>query len=88
MSMWFALYNSLELLAQIHKPLQMLGSHYGVVAYTHAAEYKTPLGAMKRVFEPMLADYEVDPYEDAHYYRAFKTLRAYQPQCLARLVNI
>ena len=87
-SMWYALYNNLELLAKIHKPLEMLGSHYGVTAYTHATEYQTTLGVMKRQLEPMLAEFNVDPRENAHYYHALKTLREYQPRGLAKGVII
>lgn len=72
-SMWFALYNNLELLAKIHKPLEMLGSRHGVTAYTHATEYQTTLGVTKRVLEPMLAEFNPDPYEQAHYHLALKT---------------
>ena len=87
-SMWFALYNNLELLAKIHKPLEMLGSRHGVTAYTHATEYQTTLGVTKRVLEPMLAEFNPDPYEQAHYHLALKTLREYQPQGLGRIVKI
>lgn len=87
-SMWYALYNNLELLSKIHKPLEMLGSHYGITAYTHATEYQTVLGVMKRMLEPMLAEFNVDPREEAHYYHALKTLREYQPKGLAKGVII
>ncbi|EXI61492.1 antirepressor [Mannheimia granulomatis] len=87
-SMWFALYNSLEVLATLEKPLRAIGSPFGATAYTHATEYQTTLGVMKRMLEPMLADFEVDPFEDAHYYKALKTLRAYQPKGLGELVRI
>ncbi len=87
-SMWYALYNNLELLSKIHKPLEMLGSHYGITAYTHATEYQTVLGVMKRMLEPMLAEFNVDPREEAHYYHALKTLREYQPKGLAKGVVI
>lgn len=83
-SMWYALYNNLELLSRIHKPLEMPGSHYGVTAYTHVTEYQTTLGVMKRMLEPMLAEFNVDPREEAHYYHALKTLREYQPRGLAK----
>ena len=87
-SMWFALYNNLELLEKIHKPLEMLGSRHGVTAYTHATEYQTTLGVTKRVLDPMLAEFNPDPYEQAHYYLALKTLREYQPQGLGRIAKI
>lgn len=76
-SMWFALYNSLEVLATLEKPLRAIGSPFGATAYTHATEYQTTLGVMKRILEPMLADFEVDPFEEAHTYKALTTLRQY-----------
>lgn len=87
-SMWFALYNSLEVLATLEKPLRAIGSPFGATAYTHATEYQTTLGVMKRILEPMLADFEVDPFEEAHTYKALTTLRQYQPKGLGGLVRI
>lgn len=87
-SMWFALYNSLEVLATLEKPLRAIGSPFGVTAYTHATEYQTTLGVMKRILEPMLADFEVDPFEEAHTYKALQTLRDYKPQGLGKLVKL
>lgn len=87
-SMWFALYNSLEVLATLEKPLRAIGSPFGATAYTHATEYQTTLGVMKRILEPMLADFEVDPFEEAHYHKALTTLRQYQPKGLGGLVRI
>lgn len=87
-SMWFALYNSLEVLATLEKPLCAIGSPFGATAYTHATEYQTTLGVMKRILEPMLADFEVDPFEEAHTYKALTTLRQYQPKGLGGLVRI
>lgn len=87
-SMWFALYNSLEVLATLEKPLRAIGSPFGTTAYTHATEYQTTLGVMKRILEPMLADFEVDPFEEAHYHKALTTLRQYQPKGLGGLVRI
>ncbi|MWQ47663.1 phage antirepressor N-terminal domain-containing protein [Glaesserella parasuis] len=87
-SLWFSLYNSLDLLAKVHKPLEMLGSYYGTVAYTHATEYQTALSVFKRLFEPMYDKIEVDPYHDAHYFKALKTLREYEPRGLGALVKI
>ncbi|WP_458119101.1 hypothetical protein OF381_00360 [Mannheimia haemolytica] len=87
-SMWFALYNSLEVLATLEKPLRTIGSPFGATAYTHATEYQTTLGVMKRILEPMLADFEVDPFEEAHYHKALTTLRQYQPKGLGGLVRI
>lgn len=43
--LWFALYKCLELLDIIHKPLEALGSRFGVTAYTHATEYRNTLNA-------------------------------------------
>ncbi|WP_419844160.1 P22AR C-terminal domain-containing protein [Actinobacillus pleuropneumoniae] len=86
-SMWFALYNNLELLGQLHQPLSNIGSHFGSTAYTHYTEYQTTLGVMKSVLEPMTKDFNPDPYQEAHYYKALKTLRDYQLKGLARIVK-
>ncbi|UXN34355.1 KilA-N domain-containing protein [Avibacterium paragallinarum] len=86
-SMWFALYNNLELLRQLHQPLSNLGSHFGSTAYTHCTEYQTILGIMKSVLEPMTAEFNPNPHEEVHYHKALKTLRSYQLKGLARLVN-
>ena len=87
-SLWYALYNCLDLLDTIHKPLTALKSPYASTAYTHATEYKTSLGVAKRILEPLLADFEADPIDDAHFYLATKTLREYQPKVLAKSVRI
>lgn len=86
-SMWFALYNNLELLGQLHQPLSNIGSHFGTTAYTHYTEYKTVLGTMKSVLEPMTKEFNPDPRDDAHFYKALKTLRSYQLQGLAKIVK-
>lgn len=86
-SMWFALYNNLELLGQLHQPLSNIGSHFGSTAYTHYTEYKTILGTMKSVLEPMTKEFNPDPRDDAHFYKALKTLRSYQLQGLAKIVK-
>lgn len=86
-SMWFALYNSLDLLSKIHKPLNMLNSHYGVAAYTHATEYRNILGLMKRLLEPMTEGLIVDPIEQGHYHRALKTLRNFEPRGLGSIAR-
>lgn len=86
-SMWFALYNNLELLGQLHQPLSNIGSHFGSTAYTHYTEYQTTLGVMKSVLEPMTKDFNPDPYQEAHYYKALKTLRDYQLKGLAKIVK-
>lgn len=86
-SMWFALYNNLELLGQLHQPLSNIGSHFGSTAYTHYTEYKTILGTMKSVLEPMTKDFNPDPRDEAHFYKALKTLRSYQLQGLAKIVK-
>ena len=78
-SMWFALYNSLDLLSKIYKPLNMLNSHYGVAAYTHATEYRNTLGLIKRLLEPMTDGLIVNPIKDGHYHLALKTLRNFEP---------
>ena len=87
-SLWYALYNCLDFIELIYKPLAALNSPYASTAYTHATEYKTSLGVAKRILEPLLADFEVDPIDDAHFYFATKTLREYQPQGLAKLARI
>ena len=86
-SMWFALYNSLDLLSKIHKPLNMLNSHYGVAAYTHATEYRNILGLMKRLLEPMTDGLIADPIEQGHYHRALKTLRNFEPRGLGSIAR-
>lgn len=86
-SMWFALYNSLDLLSKIHKPLNMLNSHYGVAAYTHATEYRNTLGLMKRLLEPMTDGLIIDPIEQGHYHRALKTLRNFEPRGLGSIAR-
>lgn len=86
-SMWFALYNSLDLLSKIHKPLNMLNSHYGVTAYTHATEYRNTLGRMKNLLEPMTDGLIVDPIKDGHYHRALKTLRNFEPTGLGSIAR-
>ncbi|MFU2115428.1 P22AR C-terminal domain-containing protein [[Pasteurella] aerogenes] len=86
-SMWFALYNNLELLEQLHQPLSKIGSHFGTTAYTHYTEYKTILGTMKSILEPMTKDFNPDPRDEAHYCKALKTLRSYQLQGLAKIVK-
>ena len=85
--MWFALYNSLDLLAKIHKPLNMLNSHYGVTAYTHATEYRNTLGRMKNLLKPMTDGLIVDPIKDGHYHRALKTLRNFEPTGLGSIAR-
>lgn len=87
-SMWFALYNSLEVLATLEKPLRAIGSPFGATAYSCASEYQTTLGVMKRILAPMLAEFEADPFEEAHTYKALKTLREYKPQGLGKLVKL
>ena len=86
-SMWFALYNNLELLGLLHQPLSNIGSHFGSTAYTHYTEYKTILGTMKSVLEPMTKDFNPDPRDEAHFCKALKTLRSYQLQGLAKIVK-
>lgn len=87
-SLWFACYNNLELLGKIYQPLNALGSPYGVTAYTHATEYQTTLGALQRLLVPLLAEFDVDPRQEAHYYRALRTLREYEPKGLGAIVRI
>lgn len=87
-SLWFALYNNLELLEKIHKPLELLNSRYGVTAYTHATEYSITLGITKRILDPLLAEFNVDQREEPHYHLALKTLREYQPKGIGRVARI
>ena len=87
-SMWFALYNSLDVLSKIHKPLNMLKSHYGATAYTHATEYRNTLGCMKNLLEPMTEGLIVDPIEQGHYHRALKTLRNFEARGLGRIARV
>lgn len=77
-STWFALYNSLDLLAQVYRPLELLGSRHGVTAYTHVTEYRNNLSLMKRFLEPMFEGVMLDPFRQAHYFKALKTLREYE----------
>lgn len=77
-SSWFALYNSLDLLAQVYRPLELLGSRHGVMAYTHVTEYRNNLSLMKRFLEPMFEGVMLDPFRQAHYFKALKTLREYE----------
>lgn len=86
-SMWFALYNSLDLLSKIHKPLNMLNSHYGVTAYTHATEYRNTLGRMKNLLEPMTEGLIIDPIKEGHYHLALKTLRNFEPTGLGSIAR-
>lgn len=86
-SMWFALYNSLDLLSKIHKPLNMLNSHYGVTAYTHATEYRNTLGRMKNLLEPMTEGLIIDPIKEGHYHLALKTLRNFEPRGLGSIAR-
>ncbi|WP_439242357.1 P22AR C-terminal domain-containing protein [Lonepinella sp. BR2474] len=85
---WYALYNTLDLLAELEKPLQAIGSHFAVTAYTHTHEYVNNLGLMKRILEPMLAEFEVDPVDDPFKFRALKTLREFKPKGLANAVRL
>ncbi|MCK3657268.1 hypothetical protein A4G18_00660 [Pasteurellaceae bacterium Pebbles2] len=87
-SHWFALYNMLDLMAEIEAPLKALGSRYASTAYTHAHEYVNSLRMMKRILEPMLAEFDIDPSEDAHIHLALKTLRNYQVKGLAKIAKI
>ena len=77
-STWFALYNSLDLLAQVYRPLELLGSRHGVTAYTHVTEYRNNLSLIKRFLEPMFEGVMLDPFRQAHYFKALKTLREYE----------
>ncbi|MBF0786170.1 bacteriocin [Muribacter muris] len=87
-SVWYALYNCVELLAKLDKPLHTLGSHYAAQVCGHATEYKTTLGVMQRLLVPMFEQFEVDPLDDPHYYKALNTLRNYKPQGLGAIVRV
>lgn len=85
---WFALYNCLDTLEKIHRPLELLGSRHGSTAYTQATEYQTTLGVLQRLLVPMFEQFQVDPFEDAHYHKALQTLRNFKPRGLGGLVKI
>ncbi|WP_439235147.1 BRO family protein [Lonepinella koalarum] len=85
---WFALYNALDLLAELEQPLQAIGSRFAVTAYTHAREYANNLGLMKRILEPMLAEFEVDPIDEPFKFNALKTLREFKAKGLANAVRL
>ncbi|WP_439236734.1 P22AR C-terminal domain-containing protein [Lonepinella koalarum] len=85
---WFALYNALDLLAELEQPLQAIGSRFAVTAYTHAREYANNLGLMKRILEPMLAEFEVDPIDEPFKFNALKTLREFKVKGLANGVKL
>ncbi|MBF0786174.1 hypothetical protein E4T80_11950 [Muribacter muris] len=87
-STWYALYNCVELLAKLDKPLHALGSHYAPQVCGHATEYKITLGVMHRLLVPMFEQFEVDPLDDPHYYKALNTLRNYKPQGLGAIVRV
>ena len=52
---------------------------YGM-AYTHVTEYRNNLSLMKRFLEPMFEGVILDPFRQAHYFKALKTLREYEPR--------
>ncbi|TYG33573.1 hypothetical protein FW755_11660 [Lonepinella koalarum] len=85
---WFALYNALDLLAELEQPLQAIGSRFAVTAYTHAREYANNLGLMKRILEPMLAEFDVDPIDEPYKFNALKTLREFKVKGLANAVRL
>ncbi|WP_439290814.1 P22AR C-terminal domain-containing protein [Lonepinella koalarum] len=85
---WFALYNALDLLAKLEQPLQAIGSRFAVTAYTHAREYANNLGLMKRILEPMLAEFDVDPIDEPYKFNALKTLREFKVKGLANAVRL
>lgn len=87
-SFWFCFYNNLELMSKLVVPLTALGSHYGDTAYTHVSEYQHSIREMQRQLLPMLAEFDVDPYEHPHYHKALTTLRTYKPKKLGNMVAI
>lgn len=74
-SMWFALYNCIDLLSQLEQPLRAIGSHFGSMAYTHATEYCNTLLHARNILLPKLDGVEIDAWEEPHYHRALKTMR-------------
>ncbi|EXI61533.1 hypothetical protein MHD_04320 [Mannheimia granulomatis] len=75
-SMWFALYNCLDLLGQLEQPLRAIGSHFGPTAYTHATEYCHTLQFARDVLMPKLEGVEINSWKEPHYHLALKTMRA------------
>lgn len=75
-SMWFALYNCLDLLGQLEQPLRAIGSHFGSTAYTHATEYCHTLQFARDVLMPKLEGVEINAWKEPHYHLALKTMRA------------
>lgn len=75
-SMWFALYNCLDLLGQLEQPLRAIGSHFGSTAYTHATEYRHTLQFARDVLMQKLEGVEISSWEEPHYHLALKTMRA------------
>ncbi len=75
-SMWFALYNCLDLLGQLEQPLRAIGSHFGSTAYTHATEYRHTLQFARDVLMQKLEGVEINSWEEPHYHLALKTMRA------------
>ncbi|MFU2098269.1 phage antirepressor N-terminal domain-containing protein [Mannheimia haemolytica] len=75
-SMWFALYNCLDLLGQLEQPLRAIGSHFGSTAYTHATEYCHTLQFARDVLMPKLEGVEINSWKEPHYHLALKTMRA------------
>ena len=87
-SLWYSLYNCLDFIELIYKPLAALKSPYATTAYTHATEYQTSLGIAQRLLEPLLKDFDVDPIDEPHFHLALKTLRNYHPQGIGRLAKL
>ncbi|WP_373766399.1 phage antirepressor N-terminal domain-containing protein [Glaesserella sp.] len=75
-SMWFALYNCLDLLGQLEQPLRAIGSHFGSAAYTHATEYCHTLQFARDILMPKLEGVEINAWKDPHYHLALETMRA------------
>ncbi|MDH2997199.1 hypothetical protein A1D22_05875 [Pasteurellaceae bacterium LFhippo2] len=86
-SVWYALYNCVDLLGKLERPLDLLGSSYSGQVCGHASEYKTTLGITKRILAPLLEDIEV-PTEERHYYRALQEMRSYIPKGLGAVAII
>lgn len=86
-SMWYSLYNCVELLDRLKMPLEKLGSVYSPQVFGHATEYQITLGVLKRILTPILEDIDV-PKENLHYNIVLEKLRNYKPKGLGAIAKI
>lgn len=86
-SMWYSLYNCVELLDRLKMPLEKLGSVYAPQVFGHATEYQITLGVLKRILTPILEDIDV-PKENLHYNIVLEKLRNYKPKGLGAIAKI